>query len=172
MIEIYTDGSSRGNPGPGGYGVTIVQDNEIIYAYSQQFNNITNNQAELRAIIHAFQLAQERYSKETCIIYSDSAYCVNMCNDWIFGWARNGWKNTKKKTVENLDLVLQLYEFLSQPFFHCQVRKTSGHSGIIQNEIADALATDDNLKLTKLINNNNLILKEYYQEQLDLCEKL
>ena len=89
MIHIYTDGSSRGNPGLGGFGVVVYQcddakETAIIHCYQEQFKHVTNNQMELRAIIHALELIKERYPEEEVIIHSDSAYCVNICNDWIW----------------------------------------------------------------------------------------
>lgn len=83
MIKIYVDGSSRGNPGPGGSGVVVYDSarKEVMYAFSQQYEHITNNQAELRALLYALKLARSQFGNEYCIIYSDSAYCVNMCKD-------------------------------------------------------------------------------------------
>lgn len=88
MIEIYTDGSSRKGGKCGGYGLCVIKhdndsraDDRIDYLYTKQFNNVTNNQMELQAIITALQLTQVRYKNEKCIIKSDSAYCVNMIND-------------------------------------------------------------------------------------------
>lgn len=88
MVNIYVDGSSRKNGKEGGYGVVVLMNNQIDYEYSEQFENVTNNQMELKAIIHALILIDDRYPEEECVIYSDSAYCVNMCNDWIYTWAR------------------------------------------------------------------------------------
>jgi ribonuclease HI len=156
MIHIWTDGSSKGNPGPGGYGVVILQNNNIIYQYNKQENKITNNQAEIKAVLHAFELAQTKYANETCIIHSDSAYAVNMCNNWIFTWAKNNWINSKKKIVENVELVKSLYKYLSKDFFNCQVVKTNGHSNIVENELADALATNDMNKFNKIVQEKNI----------------
>ena len=61
MIHIWTDGSSRGNPGPGGYGVVIINDNEVVYKYNKQEQKITNNQAEMKAVLHAFEIAENLY---------------------------------------------------------------------------------------------------------------
>ena len=61
MLNIYVDGSSHGNPGTGGFGVVIINNNKLEYAFGEQFNNVTNNQMELRAIIHALELMKERY---------------------------------------------------------------------------------------------------------------
>lgn len=158
MIYIYTDGSSKGNPGPGGFGVVVLKDNTIKYSYHEQNENTTNNREELKAILHAFYLSQTKFKETDCIICTDSSYCYNICNDWIFSWAKNNWKNSKKKTVENLDLIQQLYNYLNIDFFNCQVIKVNGHQGDIGNELADALATFNNKKYEKIIRENNLLL--------------
>lgn len=158
MIYIYTDGSSKGNPGPGGFGVVALKDNTIKYSYHEQNENTTNNREELKAILHAFYLSQTKFKETDCIICTDSSYCYNICNDWIFSWAKNNWKNSKKKTVENLDLIQQLYNYLNIDFFNCQVIKVNGHQGDIGNELADALATLNNRKYEKIIRENELFL--------------
>ncbi len=175
MINIYVDGACNGNPGPGGFGVIILEDEyiqsfggqpqktdkkHIAYAYSEQCKQTTNNREELKAIIHAFELAQKTFPNETCIIHSDSSYSVNTCNNWIFNWARNSWKNSKKQTVENLDLMKILYNYLSMDFFTCQVTYCKSHCGILENELADALATDNNEKFQKLLDKNNISIRQ------------
>lgn len=102
MIYIYTDGSSKGNPGPGGFGVVALKDNTIKYSYHEQNENTTNNREELKAILHAFYLSQTKFKETDCIICTDSSYCYNICNDWIFSWAKNNWKNSKKKQLKIL----------------------------------------------------------------------
>ncbi len=155
MNYLYTDGACKGNPGPGGFGVVAFENNTIYLQYKEQCEQTTNNREELKAILHAFQIA-EGAPNETFIVYSDSAYCVNMLNDWIWTWARNGWKNSKKKEVENIDLVKQLYNYISKDFFNCQVVKVSGHDGNIGNELADALATFNKNKYFKLIEKHSI----------------
>lgn len=151
-IEIYTDGSCRKNPGPGGFGVICFNENKIIQVIKKQNSNITtNNREELKAILTAFKLSQTKYKNKICIIYSDSAYCVNICNDWIYTWARNGWKNSKKKEIENIDLIKELYNYINIDFFNCQVRKCRGHANNIKNELADALATNNIKKFSNLL---------------------
>lgn len=156
MLNIYVDGSSRGNPGAGGFGVVIINNNKLEYAFNEQFNNVTNNQMELRAIIHALELIKEKYPEEEVIIYSDSAYCVNMCNDWIWTWSKNDWKNSKKQRVENYELVRKIWKFVSMEFPNFQIVKCSGHSGIIENELADRLANQDFTKFTKILEENGI----------------
>ena len=76
MVEIYTDGSCKGNPGSGGFAVIVLKDNIIDYSFTEQSEYTTNNQMELKAIIHALKYIKEHYKTEQCVIYSDSAYCV------------------------------------------------------------------------------------------------
>ena len=152
---IYVDGACKGNPGSGGYGMVIIKDNQIIYKHSEQCENTTNNREELKAILHAFEYCKDL--DEDCIIYSDSAYAVNMLNNWIFTWATNDWKNSKKQIVENIDLVKELYKYLNINFFNCQVVKCKGHADILGNELADALASNNINKWNNLIKVNNLI---------------
>ncbi len=161
MIEIFTDGSSRKSSNDGGYGVIVfkkLEDNKsaIIYAYQEQFKNVTNNQMELQAIIHACEFADTNYPNEEVIIYSDSSYCVNSINEWMYGWARNGWINSKKEQVKNIDLMKTLYKYFNTDFYHCQVQKTKAHYGIFGNELADALATTNANKFAQVIKQNNI----------------
>ena len=155
MIEFYVDGSCRKNPGPGGFGVVCINCDKIIYKYSEYCNETTNNREEMKAILHVFELIIKEDLKDV-IIYSDSAYCVNMINDWIWKWSSNNWQNSKKVTVENLDLVLELYKNLITDFFPCQVKKTNGHCGIAANELADALATNNKIKYVKILKEHGL----------------
>lgn len=150
--HIFTDGSSRGNPGPGGWGMLVMneEESEILFMESDSDNPTTNNRMELKAMICAFEYAED-HPKDYFIIYSDSAYVVNSCNSWIRGWAANGWKNSKKQTVENLELMQALYGYLVRPFFNAEVRKCDGHAGDTGNELADALATHNSKKFNELV---------------------
>lgn len=158
MIKIYVDGASRGNPGPGGSGVIAYdnKNNTILKSYSMTYENTTNNQAELKALICALQMANKEWEGEYCVIYSDSAYCVNMCNSWIHNWAKNGWINSKKQQVENYELVRLLYKYLSKPEPNFRIEKIPGHAGILGNELADALASENEKKFNNLIKENNI----------------
>ena len=92
---------------------------------------------EMTAIIWAL----EHYGNVSgTIVYSDSNYCVNTFNTWMWGWKNNGWKRPKNQPVENLDLVKQ-YDALIQRGNRIILQKVPGHSGIKYNEIADGLAT-------------------------------
>lgn len=154
MIYIYADGSSKGNPGPGGFGVAAIEDDKYIDIYSKQYENITNNQGELKALLFALGLATTKYKLNRVTIYSDSAYSVNLFNDWIFMWAKNGWQTAKREPIKNKELVLQLYEYAKMEFPNFYVTKVSGHSGVFGNEIADAAACNNKEKLTKIFLQN------------------
>ena len=108
MIEIYTDGSCCGNgkeTNVGGFGVVSMCGNLIKDKYGCRYENTTNNRMEMEALLYALDLSQTKYQNDKVIIYSDSAYCVNIFNNWIHSWARNGWTRAGNKTIENLDLV-------------------------------------------------------------------
>lgn len=156
MIEIYTDGSAC-RDGKGGLGIVAFKNNEITYTCNEKFINTTNNEMELMAILYTFVLARSNYKKDQCIIYTDSSYCVNICNDWVYSWARNNWKRKEGNEIENLSLIQSLYKYLTIDFFNCQVCKCKGHVGIIGNELADALAKGDRKRYNKIIKDNNIV---------------
>lgn len=166
MINIYTDGACSKNPGKGGFGIVVSENNEIIYAYSDYCEDITtNNREELKAMLTGLRLATSEYKDKICTIYSDSAYCVNIFNLWIKGWARNNWMNTKNKTVENDDLIKEIYPFAEMDFPNFKICKVPGHAGILENELADALASKNSKKLAKIIEENNI--NPSYNDLLD-----
>lgn len=143
MLKWYTDGACSGNPGPGGYGAILVDENEnLVEEIKGNAKETTNNRMEMLAIIAAFKAMEDSYSfaRKSFTIYSDSAYCVNMCNVWIHSWERNGWKRAKNQPIENLDLVLQLSNYLKKFDGQVYIMKVPGHSGVKWNEAADRLA--------------------------------
>ena len=111
-VNFYTDGGCSGNPGPGGYGVVCLDGKDILYAISYQEEFTTNNRMELKAIINVFEKFKDREDLKITL-YSDSAYCVNMLNDWIWKWALNDWCNSKGKEVENMREKLRILEHQS-----------------------------------------------------------
>lgn len=142
MIRIFTDGSCLGNPGPGGFGVIVCDDHndfsttyEIINAYQEREDYTTNNRMEMKAIIWAIK----NYGIDEPIIYTDSSYCLNTLNKWMYNWRNNGWKRTKNKPVENLDLVMRCYALREK--FNIHLEKIKGHSGNYYNELVDSLAS-------------------------------
>ena len=140
---IYTDGSCQGNPGPGGFGVIVLDDNEKLITYhSEQSENTTNNREELKAILWAFL----KYGKTAAAdknplkVYSDSAYCVNTFTNWMFSWEKRGWLKSDNQTPENLDLIIPFFKHL-QNGNQIEIYKVKGHANNKWNEMADKLAT-------------------------------
>ena len=140
-VEIYSDGSSRGNPGPGGYGTVLryvdaqgaVHEREL----SQGYRMTTNNRMELMGAIVGFESL-----KRPCAVdfYSDSQYVVKAFTDnWIGGWQRRGWKNAQKQPVKNVDLWKRLIAATSP--HDVSYHWVRGHVGHAENERCDALAT-------------------------------
>ena len=165
MLYIYIDGSARNNckkNSSGGFGIVIFDNNyNLIDAYQEQFESVTNNQMELKAFLKTFELLNTKYKDEVATIYSDSAYCINILTSWIYSWSKNNWKNSKNKTIKNLDIILLLYEYYNINFFINQITfiKVDGHKGVIGNELADALATADKLKFSNIILKNHINIK-------------
>ena len=144
---IYTDGSCLGNGkavNSGGFGVVVLDNNEnLVYTYNKVSENTTNNREELKAILYSFLkygVKDNGDFVQVPVVYSDSAYCVNTFNEWMFNWARNGWINSAKKKPENLDLIIEYYNWY-QKGYRIDLRKVKGHAGHEWNELADQLAT-------------------------------
>ena len=131
MINVFTDGASSGNPGPGGYGV-ILRKGEHYKEISEGFRKTTNNRMELLAVIVA--LESIKLPNQEVMIYSDSKYIIDAVEKkWLFGWIKKGFVGKKNK-----DLWMRFY----QVYRKHQVRFTwvKGHAGHLENERCDALA--------------------------------
>ena len=109
---------------------------------------------ELTAILIALDLTQTKYKNEKCIIKSDSAYCVNMFNEWIYNWNKNNWTRPKNQPIENLDLVKQIWEYCKLEWPNFTIEKVPGHNGLLGNTLADALATNNQTKIAEILKNN------------------
>jgi len=161
MIKIYADGSSRGNPGPAGFGVVAIKDNNILTIISKQYKCKTNNAMELSALLVALELAATKYKEEKCKIYCDSMYCVNIFNNWIENWKINNWTRGRlKEEIKNLDLVKKIYKYKTISFPNFLVEHCKGHNDILGNEIADAAATNNEEKLAKIFRENNISIMQ------------
>ena len=101
-IDIFTDGSCSGNPGPGGWSGVIIHD--LISILTGYETNTTNNRMELMATINVIKLIDPRININ---LYTDSNYVKNGITVWIQNWIKNNWKNSQKKEVANKDLWLQ-----------------------------------------------------------------
>ncbi len=152
--HIFTDGGCRGNgkvENPVGSWAMIVynQSGKRIGSKASATIGTTNNEMELTAIFEAIKWANSKqYSIE---ISSDSAYCINGCSSWVWGWAKKGWKKADGGQVlnqglwQNVMLQMELYKGIHGeiPTFH----KVKGHSGDPRNNEVDALV---NVKMTEL----------------------
>ena len=139
---IYTDGSAHPNQGPGGFGVAIYYNNELIDTYSEQCYDTTNNREEIKAILWVMKHYGEPDDDwhQPVIVCTDSAYCYNTFTTWMFSWARNNWTKSDNKPILNLDLIKEYFD-LYQKGYRIELQLIKGHNGIEGNEIADALAT-------------------------------
>lgn len=172
---FYTDGAcSQNGTWAGGYGVVELSqgisqtiDNyidrySINFYKSEACEKTTNNREELKAMIEALKQIHKYIDggeqNTKYVIYTDSAYVQNTCNTWIYNWSKNEWKNSKKVTVENVDLMKILYNYLTKNFLNCQItiEKVKGHAGTLGNELADALAAGNIKKWKELINKYNI----------------
>jgi ribonuclease HI len=145
-MTFYTDGSCTNNGktnAKGGYGVVGVDDaGSVQFVRAKRTDGTTNNREELKAILYVmlnYGVKCDEWGQPP-VVYSDSAYCVNTFNDWMFGWAALGWKNSRKQTPENLDLIQAYYQWYMQGY-RIDLRKIRGHAGNKWNELADQLAT-------------------------------
>ncbi len=133
-VEIYTDGACTGNPGPGGWGAILIK-GEHSHEISGGETRTTNNRMEMLAAIKALQAL-----KRPCnvVLHTDSQYLVRGATEWISNWKRKGWKTGQSTSVKNVDLWQQIDQLMS---VHAITwRWVKGHSGILENERADALA--------------------------------
>lgn len=138
-MEIYTDGSAHPNPGPGGYGIVGVENDNIVFTRSKQYNNeVTNNEMEIKAILYTMLNFGSKSNPP--IVYSDSSYCVNIFNDWMFTWKKNNWLKGDNQIPKNLDLIKTYYDWYEKGY-RINLKKIKGHQGNKYNELADALAT-------------------------------
>jgi len=141
QITLYCDGSSLGNPGPGGYG-GILEYHGRQKEYSGGDTYTTNNRMELQGVIEGLKLLKEPCNVE---VVSDSSYVVKAINEWLDGWIKKGFKK-----VKNVDLW-QRYLEVSKPH---QIHATwiKGHDGHLENERCDKLARDEAERIKKSMN--------------------
>tara|TARA_Y100001968_G_scaffold99803_1_gene89800 strand:- start:2804 stop:3250 length:447 start_codon:yes stop_codon:yes gene_type:complete len=136
ILNIYTDGACKGNPGIGGWGVILKYGNteKEIKGFSKE---TTNNIMELTAVIKALESLSRSCN---IIITTDSNYVKNGITDWINNWKKNGWKTAKKQPVKNKDLWVSLDKLVAKHSITWKWIK--GHSGHPENERADQLANE------------------------------
>jgi ribonuclease HI len=134
VIEAFTDGACRGNPGPGGWGVLLRFNGHEKRLFGGEAET-TNNRMELMAVIKALESLNRQCEVK---VTSDSQYVLKGINEWMDNWKKRGWKTAAKKPVKNVDLWLRLDK--AQESHKIEWTWVRGHSGHIENEIADELA--------------------------------
>lgn len=134
LVEIFTDGACRGNPGPGGWGVLMRYAGEEKSLWGGE-SETTNNRMELNAVIEGLA-ALKRPCEVT--LTSDSTYVLKGIQEWMPNWKKRGWKTASKQPVKNVDLWQKLDAVIGE--HKIDWRWVKGHSGHRENEIADQLA--------------------------------
>ena len=133
-IIIYTDGACIGNPGLGGWGAIIInQDNEKKISGGSQLT--TNNRMEMQAVVEALKFIK---TASSITLYTDSKYIINGISSWIYKWKKNNWTSSNKKPIKNIDLWIIIDSFTSKHTIEWKWIK--GHSGDYYNEEVDKLA--------------------------------
>ncbi len=134
VVDVYTDGACKGNPGPGGWGALLRFGDHEKELFGGE-PNTTNNRMELTAVIEAL-----RVLKRTCKVrvHTDSQYVQKGISEWLANWRRRGWRTSDGKPVKNQDLWQALDELAGGHAI--EWRWVKGHAGHPENERADALA--------------------------------
>jgi len=143
-IYIFTDGSSRGNPGPGGWGAILIGKfgSFEVKELGGGEAHTTNNRMELSAAIRALSFATsqlQNFSTSKLVIYTDSGYLVEGITKWIHNWQKRRWKTADKKPVLNRDLWEELYGLADGK--KIEWKHIRGHVGVAGNERCDEIAT-------------------------------
>ena len=136
LVQIFTDGACKGNPGPGGWGAIMKYGDHVkeLNGYSAK---TTNNIMELTAVIEALKSLTRPCN---IILTTDSNYVKNGITEWIHNWKKNGWKTANKKPVKNKECWIQLDAEVQRHQIKWEWVK--GHSGHPENERADELANE------------------------------
>lgn len=149
MINIYTDGASSGNPGPGGFGV-ILHSGKHYKEISEGYRKTTNNRMELMAVITGLESIKN--PGQVIMIYSDSKYIIDAVEKkWVFNWVRTNFKDKKNK-----DLWLRFLEVYKK--HKIQFTWVKGHNGHPENERCDELAVQASKQM-------NLLIDIYFEKE-------
>ncbi|WP_455200082.1 ribonuclease HI [Kaarinaea lacus] len=145
IVEIFTDGACRGNPGPGGWGVVLRYNGTEKTLYGSE-DNTTNNRMELMAAITALE-SLKRPCKVS--LTTDSKYVRDGISEWINNWKKRGWKTASKSPVKNAELWQRLDK--AREKHDVDWHWVKGHAGHPGNELADQLANQaiDEMMLSK-----------------------
>jgi ribonuclease HI len=152
QVVVFTDGASKGNPGPGGYAAILLSREENggesnvqcqtfqVVELGGRVEHTTNNRMELTATIEALSFLRSNVKGQlSIVIYCDSSYVISGITKWIFGWQKNNWTTKTKEEVLNKDLWQKLLALVSGREIDWQY--VGGHVGIAGNERCDEIAT-------------------------------
>lgn len=154
-IEIYTDGSSLGNPGPGGYGAVLISGKHR-KELSAGYRKTTNNRMEMMAVIAGLDAVKK--ADYNIILHTDSQLIFNtMTKGWLESWVKKGWKKADKKPVLNRDLWEKIIELTEK--FNVKWKWVKAHVGIEENERCDELAKE-------AAESEDLLIDEQYEAGL------
>ena len=136
LVQIFTDGACKGNPGPGGWGAIMKYGDHVkeLKGYSP---GTTNNIMEITAVIEALKSLTRPCS---IVLTTDSNYVKDGITEWIHNWKKKGWKTANKKPVKNKEFWLQLDSEVQR--HNIEWKWVKGHSGHPENERADELANE------------------------------
>ena len=150
QITIYTDGSAKGNPGPGGYGIVLIS-GKFRKEVSEGFKHTTNNRMELLSVIVALEMLKKQPSD--VVIHTDSKYVADAVEKgWVFSWQKKGFKG--KKNIDLWQRFLKIY-----PKHQVKFNWVKGHAGNHYNERCDELAVE-------AAESPNLLVDDGYERQL------
>lgn len=134
MIEIYTDGACRGNPGPGGWGALLRAGKHEKELWGGE-SHTTNNRMEMTAVIQALKALKK---PSEVVLTTDSQYVRKGITEWIGGWKKRNWMTASRQPVKNVELWKQIDELAG--LHQIEWKWVKGHSGHTENERVDELA--------------------------------
>ena len=134
MIEIFTDGACRGNPGPGGWGALLRAGKHQKELWGGELDT-TNNRMEMTAVIESLKALK---MPSDVVLTTDSQYVRKGITEWIVGWKKRNWMTASRQPVKNVDLWKQIDALAQQ--HSIDWRWVKGHSGHAENELVDQLA--------------------------------
>jgi ribonuclease HI len=137
MIEIFTDGGCRGNPGIGAWAAYVIVDDKTKYVIGTGQVETTNNQMELKAAIEGLEFIQRLNleSPSPLLLKVDSKYVIDCATTWIINWKKNNWQTANKQPVKNKELIQKLHELVLK--HQVKFEWVKGHAGVYGNEVCD-----------------------------------